>query len=128
MTSSTKCLKCGARAVRPTRRAGRTMRYRNIAALPIPADFPVPTCGRCAAEYLSRKTCDHLSPLLLSSYQAALRSAAAKLETAATANISHGNRSGAGSDLGIALAEIITEGYRWPRRVAATGFCDDSSH
>ena len=64
------------------------MRYRNIAALPIPADFPIPTCGRCAAEYLSRATCDHLAPLLLRSYQAALRSAAAKLVTAATAKIS----------------------------------------
>jgi len=64
------------------------MRYRNIGALPLPADFPVPTCGRCAAEYLSPATCEHLAPLLLSSYQVALRSAAAKLVTAATANIS----------------------------------------
>ena len=64
------------------------MRYRNIAALPIPADFPIPTCGRCAAEYLSRATCDHLAPMLLRSYQAALRSAAARLVTAATAKIS----------------------------------------
>ena len=64
------------------------MRYRNIAALPIPADFPIPTCGRCAAEYLNRATCERLAPLLLCSYQAALRSAAATLITAATANIS----------------------------------------
>ena len=64
------------------------MRYRNIAALPIPADFPIPACGRCAAEYLSPATCDHLAPLLLRSYQAALRSAAAELVTAATAKIS----------------------------------------
>ena len=64
------------------------MRYRNIAALPIPADFPIPTCGRCAAEYLRRATCDHLAPLLLRSYQAALRSAAAELVTAATGKIS----------------------------------------
>ena len=88
MTPSTKCLKCGAKAVRPRQRARRTMRYRNLAALPIPEDFPIPTCGRCAAEYLSPATCDHLAPLLLSSYQAALRSAAATLVTAATANIS----------------------------------------
>jgi hypothetical protein len=64
------------------------MRYRNIAALPIPADFPIPTCGRCAAEYLSPATCERLAPLLLSSYQAALRIAGSKLVTAATANIS----------------------------------------
>ena len=64
------------------------MRYRNIAALPIPADFPIPTCGRCAAEYLSPATCDHLAPFLLSSYQAALRRTAAQLVTATTANIS----------------------------------------
>ena len=64
------------------------MRYRNIAALPIPADFPIPTCGRCGAEYLNRATCEQLAPSLLRSYQAALRSAAATLITAATANIS----------------------------------------
>ena len=64
------------------------MRYRNIGALPIPADFSIPTCGRCAAEYLSPATCDQLGPLLLRSYQAALRGAAAQLVTAATANIS----------------------------------------
>lgn len=64
------------------------MRYRNILALPIPADFPIPTCGRCAAEYLGPPTCERLAPLLLSSYQAALRIAASKLVTAATANIS----------------------------------------
>ena len=64
------------------------MRYRNIAALPIPADFPIPTCGRCAAEYLSPATCERLAPLLLSSYQAALRIAGSRLVTAATANIS----------------------------------------
>ena len=64
------------------------MRYRNIGALPIPAEFPIPTCGRCAAEYLSPATCDHLAPLLLSSYQAALRTAAATLVTTATASVS----------------------------------------
>ena len=88
MTAATRCPKCGAKAVRPRQRAGRTMRYRNLAALPIPADFPIPACGRCAAEYLSPATCDHLAPLLLRSYQAALRSAAAELVTAATAKIS----------------------------------------
>ena len=88
MTAATRCPKCGAKAVRPRQRAGRTMRYRNLAALPIPADFPIPACGRCAAEYLSPATCDHLAPLLLSSYQAALRRAAAQLVTATTANIS----------------------------------------
>ena len=88
MTAATRCPKCGAKAVKPRNRAGRTMRYRNIAALPIPADFPIPTCGRCAAEYLSPATCDRLAPLLLSSYQAALRRAGAKLVPAATAKIS----------------------------------------
>ena len=88
MTAATKCPRCRAKAVTPRNRAGRTMRYRNIAALPIPADFQIPTCGRCAAEYLSPATCDRLAPLLLSSYQAALRSAAAKLVPAATVKLS----------------------------------------
>ena len=52
MTPSTKCLKCGAKAVRPTRRAGRTMRYRNIAALPIPADFPTANISQRRLETL----------------------------------------------------------------------------
>ena len=88
MTTGTRCPKCGAKAVRSRRRPGRTMRYRNIGALQLPADFLIPTCGRCAAEYLSPATCDHLAPLLLSSYQAALRAAGAILVTAATADIS----------------------------------------
>jgi len=88
MTAATKCPRCGAKAVKPGIRPGRTMRYRNIGALPIPADFPIPTCGRCAAEYLSAATCDRLAPLLLSSYQAALRRAGAKRVPAATAKIS----------------------------------------
>jgi len=88
MTAATRCPKCGAKAVKPRNRPGRTMRYRNIGALPIPADFPIPTCGRCAAEYLSPATCDRLAPVLLSSYQAALRRTGAKLVPAATAKIS----------------------------------------
>ena len=88
MTAATRCPKCGAKAVRPRQRAGRTMRFRNILALPIPADFPIPTCGRCAAEYLSPATSDRLAPLLLCSYQAALRIAGSKLVNQATANIS----------------------------------------
>lgn len=86
--TATRCPKCGAKAVKPRNRPGRTMRYRNIGALLIPADFSIPTCGRCAAEYLSPATCDRLAPLLLSSYLAALRRAAAKLVPGATAKIS----------------------------------------
>ena len=88
MTAATRCPKCGAKAVKPRNRTGRTMRYRNIAALPIPADFPLPTCGRCAAEFLSPPTCEHLQALLFASYQAALRTAAATLVTTATARVS----------------------------------------
>ena len=86
--TATRCPKCGAKAVKPRKRPGRTTRYRNIGALPIPADFPLPTCGRCAAEFLSPPTCEHLQALLFASYQAALRTAAATLVTTATARVS----------------------------------------
>lgn len=86
--TATRCPKCGAKAVKPRKRPGRTTRYRNIGALPIPADFPIPTCGRCAAEFLNAATCDRLAPLLRKAYQAVLCDVASKLVPAATANLS----------------------------------------
>ena len=43
------CKACGAAAVRPLARPGRTIRYRNLAVLVIPADIRIPTCTRCDA-------------------------------------------------------------------------------
>ena len=54
--SAKKCLHCGGNTVRPRKRPGRTVHYKTIAALPLPADLPIPTCSRCQAEYLDEET------------------------------------------------------------------------
>jgi hypothetical protein len=54
--SLTKCSKCQSKAVRSYARPGRTIRYRNIAAMPIPDSFPIPTCSRCHAEFFDART------------------------------------------------------------------------
>lgn len=68
-----KCLHCGGNTVRPRRRPGRTIHYKTIAALPLPADLLIPTCSRCHAEYLDSGTAQHLSGILSALYLAELR-------------------------------------------------------
>ncbi len=67
------CKRCGVRAVRPHARPGRFIRFRNLAALSIPADFPILTCSRCGAETVDAKTRQKLAPPLEAEYRAALR-------------------------------------------------------
>jgi len=67
------CKQCGTRTVRPRTRPGRTTRYRNMAALAIPEDFPIPTCSRCRTEILDAETRARLAPFLLDEYRSALR-------------------------------------------------------
>jgi len=54
-------------------RPGRTIHYKTIAALPLPADLPIPTCSRCKAEYLDAETAQHLDGILAALYLAELR-------------------------------------------------------
>jgi len=54
-------------------RPGRTRPYRNMRALPIPEDFPLPTCIKCRTEVLDKETHAKLAPLLLEEYRSALR-------------------------------------------------------
>lgn len=67
------CKQCGARAVYPQASPGRTVRCRNMAALAIPADFPIPTCSRCRALLIDAQTKAALSPLMQAGYRNALR-------------------------------------------------------
>lgn len=67
------CKQCGARAMRPRARPGRTTRYRNMAALAIPDDFPIPTCSRCRTEQLDAETRAALATVLHEEYRSALR-------------------------------------------------------
>lgn len=68
-----KCLHCGKVAVRKRARPGRTVRYRNMAALGIPDDFPIPTCGRCGAESIDEQTAAALAGMLETRYREVLR-------------------------------------------------------
>lgn len=67
------CKQCGTRTVRPRTRPGRTTRYRNMAALAIPEDFPIPTCSRCRTEILDADTRAALAPVLHEEYRRVLR-------------------------------------------------------
>lgn len=68
-----KCLRCGGNTVRPRMRPGRTIQYKTIAALPLPADLALPTCSRCKAEYLDAETAQRLDGILAALYLAELR-------------------------------------------------------
>ena len=68
-----RCIRCGARAVKPRTGKGRTTRYRTMPFLRIPEAVLIPTCGRCGSEYLDEKTCEELSPQLHKVYLASLR-------------------------------------------------------
>ena len=68
-----KCVRCGARAVKPRTGKGRTTRYRTMPYLRIPDAALIPTCARCGSEYLDEKTCEELSPLLHKVYLECLR-------------------------------------------------------
>lgn len=74
--TATKCIKCGGRTVRPRMRPGRTSSYRNIKALTVPADLPIPTCSRCHAEYVDAGTAATLEAALRDAYQRELRARA----------------------------------------------------
>ena len=67
------CLRCGGHTVRSVQRPARTVSYRVFAALPLPADLPLPTCSRCHAECLDLEATQRLHELLPGLYQAELR-------------------------------------------------------
>ena len=66
-----KCPCCGRHAVRPVAQPGRVCRYRN-AALTLPAELPVPTCGRCKHMLLSFDAVPGLAAVLEATYRADL--------------------------------------------------------
>ena len=72
-TTPPPCPQCGAPAVRGRARPGRTIRYRNMAALPLPADIALPACLRCRHEFVDAETQARLQPLLHEEYRRALQ-------------------------------------------------------
>lgn len=67
------CADCGAHAVHPHARAGRSHKYRELITLPIPSDFAVPTCGRCGKLHFDAPTMAALLPLLEAEYRRLLQ-------------------------------------------------------
>jgi hypothetical protein len=63
-----RCLRCGQNGVRNQARAGRTVSYRTLPAFPLPADFPLPTCRYCHAEYPDAETLAALDKVLVLPY------------------------------------------------------------
>lgn len=68
-----RCPACGQGEVRPTAQAGRLVRYKNMAALPLPDDLAIPTCGACAEEWIDRDTALAVDAALEREYQKRLR-------------------------------------------------------
>ena len=56
VTPLRRCIRCGAKAVKPRKGSGRTTNYRTMPCMPIPEDLLIAACGRCQSEYLDEET------------------------------------------------------------------------
>lgn len=54
------CAECGERAVAPRAVAGRTSPWKHFPSLPISQDLEIPTCTKCGAEWIDRKTAEKI--------------------------------------------------------------------
>ncbi|HRI51767.1 MAG TPA: hypothetical protein PLW65_16430 [Pseudomonadota bacterium] len=81
-------MKCGGKTVRKRMRPGRTIRYRNMNALAVPEDIPIPTCSRCHAEYIDAETAAALEEALRAAYRRALQQRARQAIDIVTSHIS----------------------------------------
>jgi hypothetical protein len=79
-----KCSRCNSPSLRMEKRADRTMPYRQLPALPIPSDFPIPACAKCGLKYVDSKTRAALSELLAEQYLGELRRRASQAIEALT--------------------------------------------
>ena len=73
VTPLRRCIRCGAKEVKPRKGSGRTTSYRTMPCMPIPDDLLIPACGRCQSEYLDEETSAALGPQLQEVYLACLR-------------------------------------------------------
>ena len=71
-----RCVRCGARSVKPRGGPGRTTQYRNMPAMAIPDDVAIPTCGRCQSEFIDEHTSEAIAPRLQQAYLESLRTRA----------------------------------------------------
>ncbi len=58
------CAECGERAVAPHAAAGRTSPWKQFPSLPVSAEVQIPTCSKCGAEWIDRKTAATLDAVL----------------------------------------------------------------
>ena len=68
-----RCIHCGAKAVRARKGSGRTVPYRTMPTMELPADLEIPSCGRCMSLYLDRMEAATLSTALQERYLSSLR-------------------------------------------------------
>ena len=64
-----RCIRCGAKAVKPRKGSGRTTCYRSMPCMPIPEDLLIAACGRCQSEYLDAEASSVLGPQLQAVYR-----------------------------------------------------------
>lgn len=67
-----RCFECGARAVRPVAKPGRTTKYRSM-ELEIPATIAIPTCAECNTQWFDSKTDAAIDEALETLYQRRLK-------------------------------------------------------
>ena len=58
------CAECGERAVAPRAVGGRTSPWKHFPSLPVSADLEIPTCSKCGAEWIDRKTAEKIDAAL----------------------------------------------------------------
>ncbi|MBP8196407.1 MAG: helix-turn-helix transcriptional regulator [Deltaproteobacteria bacterium] len=75
-SAARRCIRCGAKAVKPRTGLGRTTRFRTMPTMPIPEDVAIPACGRCQSEYLDEATSSSLAVRLQEVYLQSLRTRA----------------------------------------------------
>ncbi len=82
------CANCGKGEIRPVVRPGRTARYKNLAAVPLPEDLEIPTCNACGEEWIDRATARAIDVALEGEYQERLwHLAVASLEKLAASGV-----------------------------------------
>lgn len=64
-----RCQECGQGEIEPALKSGRTERYKTMAALPVPDDFPIPTCTVCGSEWMDAALAQSLDDALDRVYQ-----------------------------------------------------------
>jgi NMD protein affecting ribosome stability and mRNA decay len=96
------CASCGKREVEPRAVIGRTSSFKNFAALPLPNDLRIPTCGHCGAEWIGAKDAERID---------------AALEKEAAASLSRLAREAIA-----AIAETVTQGTLEQRLGLSAGY------